>query len=139
MDGRAFLVSVQHLLTLPHEANWRSAASRLYLVLLHEAKAALERWGFPLPLQDDIHAFVLSRFGSSPNMDLLRVADALRRLSLFADDADFALSSVGSFANAGPVSRHLVLAQVTIDLLDQIDNDPTRRAAAIGDLGARWP
>jgi len=139
MDGRAFLDSAQYLLTLPNEANWRSAASRLYLALLHEARAALDRWGFPLPLQDDIHDFVLSRFGSAPSMDLLRVEDALRRLSSFADEADFALSPVGSFADAAVVSQHLVLAQVTIALLDQIDNDPARRAAVIGDLRARWP
>ena len=107
--------------------------------MLHEARAALERWGFPLSPQDDIHAFVLSRFGSSPSMDLLRVEDALHRLKPFADGADFALSSVGLFADAGAVSQHLVLARVTIALLDQIDNDPARRAAAIGDLRARWP
>jgi len=107
--------------------------------LLHEAKAALEHWGFPLPLQDDIHAFVLSRFGTVPSMDLLRVEDALLRLKPFADEADFALSPVGSFATAAAVSQYLVLAQVTIALLDQIDNDPARRAAVIGDLRARWP
>jgi hypothetical protein len=139
MDGRAFLVSAQHLLALPNEANWRSAASRLYLALLHEGLAALERWGFPQTLQEDVHAFVLSRFGSSPNMDLLRVEDALIRLRLFADDADFALSSAGWFANAVLVSRHMALAQVTIALLDQIDHDLTRRAAVVGDLRARWP
>jgi hypothetical protein len=139
MDGRAFLGSAQHLLTLPNEANWQSAASRLYLALLHEARVALDRWGFPLPPQDDIHDFVLSRFDSYPNMDLLRVADALRRLSLFVKGADFALSSAGLFADAAAVSQHLALAQVTIDLLDQIDNDPVRRATALGDIGARWP
>ena len=134
-----FLVAAQHLLSLPQEVCWRSAASRLYLAVLHEARVALDRWGFPLPAQDDIHDFVLSRFDSVPNMDLLRVADVLDRLRKFTANADFALSSVGLFANAVAVSRHLLLAQVGIDLLDQIDNDPARRATAIGDLQARWP
>ncbi len=139
MDGRAFLDSAQDLLSLPKEANWRSAASRLYLALLHEARVALERWGFPLPPQDNIHAFVLSRFDSPLSMDLLRVWDALGRLSSFADEADFALSSAGRLGDAAGVSFHLVLAQVTIDLLDPIENDPIRRAAAIGDIQVRWP
>jgi hypothetical protein len=43
------------------------------------------------------------------------------------------------FADAGPVSHNLRLARAMIDLLDQIDNDPTRRAAAIADIRARWP
>jgi hypothetical protein len=139
MDGRAFLVSAQHLLTMPHEANWRSAASRLYLALLHEAHTALARWGFLQPGQEDIHTFVLARFNSVPNMDLLRVADGLKRLKTFADDADFALTSAGLFADAVEVSQFLLLAQLIIDLLDQDDNNPIRRTAAITDLRAKWP
>jgi len=139
MDGRDFLGIAQHLLSLPTEASWRSAASRLYLALLHEARAALDRWGFPLPPQDDIHTFVLSRFGSHRSMDLLRVEDGLRRLKPFAEEPDFALSAVGSFADAAEVSQHLVLAQLVVDLLDQIDYDPARRAAAIADIRTRWP
>ena len=72
-------------------------------------------------------------------MDGSCVEDALRRLSSFVKAAHFALSSVGLFADAVAVSHHLVLAQVAIDLLDQIDNDPARRTAAIGDMRARWP
>ncbi len=39
----------------------------------------------------------------------------------------------------GEVSHNLLLTQVTLDLLDQIDNDPTRRVAAIADIQTRWP
>jgi hypothetical protein len=139
MDGRAFLLSAQHLLSQPNEANWRSAAGRLYLALLHEAQAALARWGFPRPSRRDIHTFVNSRFGSTPNIDLLRVGDALVRLKSFAENADLALATVGPFANAAEISLRMVLAQVTIDLLDQIENDPVRRTTAIGNIQARWP
>jgi hypothetical protein len=139
MDGREFLHSARHLMALPNEANWRSVASRLYLALLHEAQAALERWGFPRPVQEDIHNFVFLRFDSSPNLDLLRVGDALKRLGTFAQDADFALETVGAFVDASAASHHLILSQVGIDLLDQIDNDPARRVAGIADIRARWP
>ncbi len=139
MDGREFLDAAQHLLSLPKEVNWRSAVSRLYLAVLHEARAALDRWGFPLPAQVDIHDFVLLRFRSVTSMDLLRVWEALRRLVSFVEEADFALATVRLFADATEVSKHLVLAQVAIALLDQIDSDPARRAAAIGDIRARWP
>jgi hypothetical protein len=139
MDGREFLVSAQHLLSMPNEPNWRSAASRLYLAVLHEANAALLRWGFPLSPQDNIHTFVRSRFDSAPNMDLLRVADPLRHLGNAAQEADFALNSGGTFADAVEVSRLRILAQVGIDLLDQIEADPNRRAKAIADIRALFP
>jgi hypothetical protein len=139
MDGRAFLGSAQHLLGVDTEANRRSAAGRLYLALLHEGNAALERWGFPRPAQDDIHSFVLSRFNSAPNLDLLRVADALKQLRALAEVADYALASPGVFVDAIEISRRQILAQVTVDLLEQIDNDTARRTAAVTDLRARWP
>ncbi len=53
MDGRAFLGPARHLLAAPSEANWRSATGRGYLAVLHEANAALLRWGFSTPAQDD--------------------------------------------------------------------------------------
>ncbi len=139
MDGRAFLGSAQRLLTAPNEANWRSAAGRLYIAMLQEAKEALGRWGFPLSAQDDIHLFVLSRFGSAPNFDLLRVEDVLKRLGQFSRDADYFLGSPGAFLDAREVSHMQALAQVGIDLLDQIEADAARRTAAIVNIRTVWP
>jgi hypothetical protein len=80
VDGRAFLDSARHLLSAPSEANRRSAAGQLYLALLHEAWAALDRWGFPLPPGNDVDAFVVSHFGILTHFELLRIAGALTRL-----------------------------------------------------------
>jgi hypothetical protein len=139
MDGRAFLESARQLLAAPSEANWRSAAGRCYVALLNEARAALERWGFPLPVGAAVHAFVVPHFTSTAIMDLLRIEVALDRLERLAREADHALSSPGLFADAREVTSQFVLVPLLIDLLDQIEGDPNRRTAAIADVRARHP
>jgi hypothetical protein len=139
VDGRAFLGPARLLLSSPDEANWRSAVGPLYLSVLHEGRAALERWGFPLPPGADLHAFVDSRFGCAPHLDLLRVQDALDRGKSLREEAEQALASPGRFATDGPVSSFFSLAEQTVLLLDAIEGDPARRAAAIAAIRAAYP
>jgi hypothetical protein len=139
MDGRAFLGSVQHLLGVDNEANRRSAAGRLYLALLHEANAVLERWGFPRPAQDDSYSFVTSRCNTLTHTELLQIKVGVEELRDLTQIADHALVSAGRFADAVEISRRRFLAEGLIDLLDQIDNDPARRAATVADIRSRWP
>jgi hypothetical protein len=138
MDGRAFLDSARYLLKAPSEANWRSAAGRAYLAVFHEARAALERWGFHLLPQEDAHSVLPARFVATLLMDLIRVEDALNRLDQLQREGDHNLAQPGSFANAQQISLLVGVAQV-IYLLDQIEADPPRRAVAIGALRAVWP
>jgi hypothetical protein len=139
MDGRAFLESARHLLAAPSEADWRSVAGRCYVALLNEARAALERWGFPLPAGADVHDFVVPHFTTTAFLDLLRIEVALNDLHDLAREADHGLSSPGSFADASKVSPRYFLVEALIDLLDQIESDPNRRAAVIADVRARHP
>jgi hypothetical protein len=107
--------------------------------VLNEARAALERWGFPVPVQGDIDDLVLSRFNTVPNMDLVRVADALIQLGQGRRFADISLGGPGPFADDKEAKRLLLLAELGIDCLDQIEADPARRAKAIVDIRAVFP
>jgi len=139
MDGRAFLQSARHLLADPSESNWRSAAGRAYYALLHECRAALERWGFPLLPRESIHSFVRVRFDYPANSDVRQVGVALGRLSLLRNAADYRLASPGKFAGAAEADAAVQWAEKAIDLLDQIDADPARRAAAVAAVRQAFP
>src|SRR5919206_5183336 len=98
MFGRAFLTSARDLLASPSEANRRAAAGRAYYALLHEGRAALDRWGFPLPPGESLHRFVRLRFGFAAHADLIPVRDALDALGQLRNQADYQLVTPGPFA-----------------------------------------
>jgi hypothetical protein len=139
MNGRSFLQSARDLIARPSEANWRSAAGRAYYALLHEGRVALDRWGFPLPPRENIHSFVRLRFTFPAHPDLGQVGLGLDDLSQLRNQADYHLASPGRFASGARAAQAIVRAQAAIDLLDQIDADPARRAAAIAAIRAAWP
>src|SRR4051794_36179591 len=105
MNGRAFLQSARDLLTIPSEANRRSAAGRAYYALLHEGRIALERWGFPIPPRENIHTFVRLRFTYPAHSDLRRVGQALEQLGRLRNQADYRLTTPGPFASDADVVR----------------------------------
>jgi len=77
----------------------------LYLALLNEARTALERWGFPLPVGGVVDTFVLDHVGSAPHLDLLRIEDVLLRGNRLGHAGGYELSTPGDFANDGEVQR----------------------------------
>jgi len=139
MDGRAFLQSARALLAAPSEANWRSAVGRAYYALLHEARAALERWGFPGPAHGNVHTFVKPRFVFSSQPDAKNVGIILDRLSAWRNQADYRLAASASFASDALARQALALAESAIDLLDQIEADPARRTAAVAAVRKAFP
>jgi uncharacterized protein (UPF0332 family) len=139
MDGRAFLQSARALLATPSEANRRSAVGRAYYALLHEARAALERWGFPCPAHGNLHLFVKPRFVFSAQPDAKNVGITLDRLSGWRNQADYRLTLPGPFAADTLAGQALALAEAAIDLLDQIEADPARRAAAVAAVRKAFP
>ena len=139
MDGRAFLDSARLLMTTPTEANRRSAVAIGYYAILNEARSALARWGFPVPMGADIDNFVNSRFSAAKNIDLLRVADALDRLDGNREIAGYSLSTAGIFADDNRVNHLLQLVETGIDLLGQIEADPVRFASICADIRAAFP
>jgi hypothetical protein len=139
VDGRAFLHSARHLLAAPSEANWRSAVGRAYYGLLHEGQAALQRWGFPRPAGESLHVFVRRRLNGSGHPDLRTVGQALDDLSPLRNQADYRLNVLSNFASAVPATQAVARAQRMVDLLDHLDADPARRAAAVAALRAAFP
>src|SRR5579885_2662550 len=111
MDGRAFLQSARDLLAVPSEANWRSATGRAYYALLHEGRAALDRWGFPLPPREDLHRFVRLRFTFGSHPDARAVGRTLDDLSQWRNQADYQLGSPGQFSAGGPAASAVGLAR----------------------------
>jgi hypothetical protein len=139
MDGRAFLDAARELVQGADEAYWRSGASRAYYALLHEGRAALTRWGFPMPPKEDLHRFVRFRFTFPADPDLRRVGDAVERLGILRNQADYRLSSPGPFASAARAIDGVQRAEQAIALLDQLDADPARRSAAIAAIHKAFP
>jgi hypothetical protein len=139
MNGREFLQSAQDLLTRSSEANRRSAVGRAYYALLHEGRMALDRWGFPIPPGENIHSFVRLRFIFPASADLKPIGYALEELGQHRNQADYRLAAPGRFATDTPAVQAVDLAQSRIDLIDAIDADPARRAAAVAAIRAAWP
>jgi hypothetical protein len=139
MDGRVFLDAARHLLAATSEVNRRTAAGPIYLAVVNEARAALERWGFSRPAPEDVKEFVLACFDNAVNLDALRGADAVRRTEQRRTLASHDLAAPGLFADDGEVTRLLYLAVGGIDLLDQLEADTVRRAAVITAIQAARP
>lgn len=139
MDGRAFFVSARLLMRKPSEVNRRSAISRGFFAVLNEARVALERWGFAVVTTTDIDEIVISHFDRVLNFEAIRVADVLTRLRNNRQIADYDLAGPGSFADVREVRHLLQLAQVGIDVLDQLEADPVQRAATVAAICAALP
>jgi hypothetical protein len=134
MDGRGFLPVARDLAAGPTEAYWRAAAGRAYYALFHECLSALRRWGFAVPRRDNAHALVRLRFAYATDPDLKAIGDALDDLVKLRNQADYRLEFPGSFRAPGATKQAIDDARAAIALLDQIDGDPRRRAAAIASI-----
>jgi hypothetical protein len=131
MDGRAFLHSAQRLLAGGNEADWRTSAGRSYYALLNEVRTALRRWGFVPPRRDQIHAWVGLRLIFSKDADLYQIGRTLENLNQLRNQADYQLEVPGLFVDLRQASLAIGSSRAAIALLDQIEADPARRAAAL--------
>jgi hypothetical protein len=134
MDGRAFLAVALDLAAGPTEAHWRAAAGRAYYALFHECLSALGRWGFSLPGRDRAHAVVRLRFTYATDADVKAIGWALDSLVRSRNEADYRLTTPGSFTSPWAAEQAIDEARAAIALLDQINGDPHRRAAAIASI-----
>jgi hypothetical protein len=81
-----------------------------------------------------LHRFVRLSFVYAADLDLKRIGQVLEDLSKLRNQADYEPERPGPFASAANVRLAVHAAQTAIDLLDQIDRDPSRRSAAIAAL-----
>ena len=139
MQGRKFLDVATELAANTTEAHWRSAVGRAYYALFLEGREALRRWGFSIPSRNQVHAFVRLRFSYATLVDLKRIGDILDRLVQYRNLADYDLASSPHFVTNVKAKRAVADATNALGLLDPIDADPARQAAAIAEIRAAWP
>jgi hypothetical protein len=134
MRGRNFLDVAKDDVAGTTEAHWRSAAGHAYYALLLECRDAQERWGLPVPPRQSVHATVRLRFLYATDTDLKAIGQTLDLLSRLRNQATYDLRPSRKFASAADAQRALRDADAALALLNAIDGDPARRAAAIASL-----
>jgi hypothetical protein len=134
MNGRALLDVARDLAAGPGEAHWRSSVGRAYYALLHEGLGALRRWGFSLPPRDKVHTYARLKLVYATDPDLKRIGLTLEALGRLRNAADYQLSPSGPFLSARIAVSALADAEAAVALLDAVEADPARRAAAVGSI-----
>ena len=139
MHSRAFLDVVDDLATGPSEAHWRTAVGRAYFALFLECREAQSRWGLSLPSQNQSHRTVRLRLVVAQDSDLLSVATFLEKLASYRARADYAPGDIVTFATPRIAIITIDWARNALGLLDQVDADPARRAAAVAAIKKTYP
>jgi hypothetical protein len=134
MRGRDFLDPARLLMTGATEPYWRATAGHAYYALLLECRDALLRWGFSVPRGAGVHAHVRLRFIYATDPDLKRIGYMLEELVKLRNLASYQLAPSAHFASPARARRAIQEATDTLTVLDQIDTDPVRRAAAIASI-----
>jgi hypothetical protein len=132
MNGRALLDPARRMASGVAEAEWRTAANRAYYALFLEARDAPRRWG-------QVPAFVRYRFLYPANPDLQSIGRFLDKLYRIRSEADYETNLPGSFASAALAGNAVRDAHDAIRLLDNLEADAGRLAAAIATIQATFP
>ena len=99
-----------------------------------EGREALFRWGFSLPARQGVHAWVRLKFLYAADADLKEIGYALDDLVHLRNKAHYNLKPLAEFAAAAPALAAIQRARDALALLDGIEADPARRAAAIAGI-----
>jgi hypothetical protein len=124
----------QDVVAGPTPFHRRAAVVHAYYALFLECRDALFRWGFVLPRRDNVHAWVRLRFTYAADAPLRRIGNILDNLVQFRNVASYDLRPSAAFAIPLPAQKASQQAWDGLALLDQIDADPARRAAAIASM-----
>ena len=119
--------------------NWRPVRPKLtggpasdaqYYALLQEVLGSLGRWGFAAPPRDRVHTFARLKFVYATDPDLKRIGLTLEALAQLRNVADYQLGRSGPFVSPRIAVSALGDAESAVALLDALEADPARRAAA---------
>src|SRR5947209_8691515 len=130
MAGRGFLQVARDVATGTTQYHWRTAVVNAYYALVLECRDALSGWGFVMPPRDNMHAWVRLRFIYAADADLCAIGRTLDPLVRQRNKASYDLQSP-AFSSTVVAQSAIQDATAGIALLDQIEADPARRAAAI--------
>jgi hypothetical protein len=134
MQGRAFLDVAREAVQGSTEAHWRTAAVNAYYALMLECRDVLARWGHRPPPRQNVHPCVRLKFVYARDSDVKNIGIALEDLVQLRNKAHYDLSSLAEFASSTRADRAIQKAAAALSVLDAIEGDPARRAAAIASL-----
>jgi hypothetical protein len=135
MPGREFLELARELLasgTAPR--HWRAVIIHAYYALFLECREAMSRWGLPPLPRLQAHSEVRLRLIYSRDPDLKEIGNKLERLGQRRSRANYDLQPLPVFASPAQARQDVKDATAALTLLDAIDADPARRAAAIASI-----
>jgi hypothetical protein len=131
MQGRDFLDVTQSLVSGPTEPYWRAAVIHSYYSLFLECRAALARWGIAIVPRPNAHSAVRLRFIYVRNSDLKRIGFTLDIWCQRRNEASYDLGFLPDFATDALAKSSITEVSTALALLDAIEADLVRRAAAI--------
>ena len=131
MQGRAFLDVARTLIRGTTEAYWRATVIQAYYALFLECRDALARWGIAIPPRQNVHSTVRLRFIYANNADLKQLGFVLDHWCKERNAASYDLTSLAPFATDTWAQTAIADLTASLALLDAIESDPVRPAAAI--------
>jgi hypothetical protein len=134
MQGRAFLDLAREVIKGSSEQHWRGAVIHAYYGLMLECREALIRWGRPVPPRQSVHQHVRQTFVFASRQEVKDIGFALDDLVQARNWASYDLTARPEFSSDANARAWLQQALDALALLDAIEIDPTRRAAAIASL-----
>jgi hypothetical protein len=137
VPGREFLVLAKELLgwgNLPR--HWRAVVIHAYYAVLLECRDAMTRWSLPSLVRQQVHAQVRLRLLYSSDVELQEVGRKLERLGMDRNAASYDLRASPLFATLMGAQDAIRMAEHALSILDGIDADPIRRAAAASSIKA---
>jgi uncharacterized protein (UPF0332 family) len=134
MDGRDFLQVAREVVTGTTEAHWRATAVHAYYALFLECRDALARWGVKPQPHQSVHHFVRLKFLFASEPDLKAIGKLVELLGQRRTHASYDLTFSVPFASDAKARLAIQQATNALALLDAIEADPARRAAAIASL-----
>jgi hypothetical protein len=134
MQGREFLDLAKELAAGSRPYHWRGATIHAYYALLLECGETMIRWGLPVPSRHQVNAVFRLRLVYASQPDAKQIGTDLEKLAENRNRASYDLRDLPMFATAQVAQRGVQKAGDAIALLDAIDADPARRAAAIASI-----
>jgi len=134
MRGREFLDLARELVAGSRPYHWRGAIIHAYYGILLECRDIMTAWGLPALSRHQVHAAIRLRLMYASNPDLKKIGKDLEMLVQHRNWANYDLQARPLFATAKAANDDVIIAAGALALLDAINADPARRAAAIASI-----
>ena len=131
MQGRDFLDVARDVLFQAKEPYWRATVIHAYDALMLECRDAPARWSISIVPRQNAHSAVRLRLLYASDFDLKEIGSKLDDWGRYRNDASYNLTFQRQFASDALAQRSIKEVTAALVLLDAIEADPARRAAAI--------